>query len=109
MLSDHEQRALDELERCYAAEAREPHRSGRRSNRPPGFRTVVVLGSVSLALVLVDVPAAAVSLALATAMAWLFWRLWSHRTGDGSLPTPRGVPGHGGSVQQYLRWLGGVK
>jgi hypothetical protein len=121
VLSDHEQRALEELERSYAAESSEPVRSGRstrrsprRSTRPPGFRVIVVLACVSVALVYAGVPAAALALALATAMGWLFWRLWAHRTGDGSMPTPRPLgPDRldgplrrpGGSVQRYLTWL----
>ncbi len=122
MLSDHEQRALAELERSCATEAAEPVRTGRpttqsarRSNRPPGFRVIVVLGCVSVALALAGVPAAAVALALATAIGWLSWRLWSHRTDDGSIPAPpvlRADHPHGGSrrrpgesIRQYLKWL----
>ena len=122
MLSDHEQRALEELERCYATEASEPVRSGcptrrspRRANRPPGFRVVLVLTCVSVALVFASVPAAALALALATAIGWWFWRLWSHRTDDGSFPAPPAMSadhGHDGpdrrpgeSIRQYLKWL----
>jgi hypothetical protein len=123
VLSDHEQRALEELERSYATEASEPVRSGRptrrsprRSNRPPGFRVVAVLACVSVALVFASVPAAALALALATAVGWSFWRLWSHRTDDGSFPAPPLLGAdHGhdgpdrrlaGSIRQYLTWLG---
>ncbi len=121
MLSDREQRALEELERAYAAEAPEPVRSGRpakrspcRSNRPSGFRVVVGLACVSVALVYASVPAAALSLALATAIGWLSWRLWAHRTDDGSMPTPPplgadqldgAVRRPGGFIQRYLKWL----
>lgn len=122
MLSDHEQRALEELERCYVTDAQEPVRSGlatrrspRRSNRPPGFRVVLVLACVSVALVFASVPAAALALALATALGWLFWRLWSHRTDDGSIPAPPVIGGDHGdngshrrpgeSIRQYLKWL----
>jgi hypothetical protein len=122
VLSDHEQRALEELERSYATEAAEPVRSGyptrwspRRSNRPPGFRVVVVLGCVSAGLVFAGVPAAALALALATAIGWSFWLLWSHRTDDGSIPAPPlfgAHPGHDGAVRRpgesiwrYLKWL----
>jgi hypothetical protein len=121
VLSDHEQRALEELERCYATEALEPVRSGcatrrstRRSNRPPGFRVVVVLASVSVALVFASVPAAALALALATAIGWSFWLLWPHCS-DGSMPAPplhgadhgRNGPDRrpGASLRQYLKWL----
>jgi hypothetical protein len=122
VLSDHEQRALEELERSYAAEAPEPVRSGRatrrsprRSNRPPGLRVILLLASVSVVLVFASVPEAALALALATAIGWLFWRLWSHRTDDGSLPVPPVMGadhGHdesdrrpGQSIRQYLKWL----
>jgi hypothetical protein len=122
VLSDHEQRALEELERRYAAEAAEPVRSRRattrpprRSNRPPGFRVVLLLGCASVALVFASVPAAALALTLATAIGWSFWRLWSHRTDDGSMPAPPGTGadhGHDGavrrpgeSIRQYLKWL----
>ena len=122
MLSDHEQRALEELERSYATDGAEPVRSGRptrrsprRSNRPPGFRVVVVLTCVSVALVFASVPAAALALALATAIGWSLWLLWSHRTDDGSMPAPpllgayHGPDGAvrrpGESIRQYLKWL----
>jgi hypothetical protein len=120
MLSDHEQRALEELERHYAVEGSEPARPGRptgravrRSKRPPGFRVVLVLAGVSVALVLAGVPAAALAVALATAIGWSSWRLWSHRTDDGSLPVPpvtsagqeRPDRRPGESIRQYLKWL----
>jgi hypothetical protein len=118
VLSDHEQRAVEELERRYEAEAREPvasRRSASRSNRPPGFRVILVLACVSVALVFASVPAAALALALATAIGWLFWRLWSHRMDDGSIPAPPVIGadhGHNGSnrrpgesIRQYLKWL----
>ena len=121
MLSDREQRALEEIERCYAIGARDPvpgrratRRSARRSDRPPGRRSLLVLASVSVALLFVGVPAAAVALALATAIGWLFWRLWSHRRDDGRIPAPPviGDPGRQGpgrrpgeSIRGYLRWL----
>ncbi len=122
MLSDHEQRALEELERCYVIEAREPDRSGgatrrsaRRSNRPPGSRVVLVPACVSVALILAGVPAAGLAVALATAIGWLFWRLWSHRTNDGSVPAPPSMADRHGrngshhrpgeSIRQYLTWL----
>jgi hypothetical protein len=121
VLSDHEQRALEELERCFETEAVEPVRSGRprrrsprRSNRPPGFRVLVFLGCVSVALVYASVPVAALAVALATASGWLFWRLCSHRTGDGRIPTPPTWSAHGlhgpdrrpgESIRRYLTWL----
>ncbi len=121
MLSDREQRALEEIERCLVTEAQElvppgraTRRHARRPNRPPGFRVVLVLGCLSVALVFASVPVAALALALATAIGWSFWRLCSYpkdvdiavrdwisgRTGQlssGSRP--------GASIRQYLKWL----
>jgi hypothetical protein len=121
MLSDHEQRAFEDLERSYATEVSEPVRAGRatrrsprRSNRPPGYRVVVVLACVSVALVFAGVPTGALALALATAIGWSFWRLLSHRTGDGSFPVPprtdderhdRADRRPGESIRRYLTWL----
>ena len=122
MLSDHEQRALEELERRYASEASEPVRSGRatrqsprRSKRPPGFRVVLFLASVSVALVFTSVPEAALAVALATVIGWSFWLLWSHRTDDGSIPAPPAMGADDGSngadrrlgesIRRYLMWL----
>jgi Flp pilus assembly protein TadB len=120
--SDHEQRALENLERCYVMEAQEPdrprlatRRSSRRPNRPPGYRVVLVLACVSVAVVFASVPAAGLALALATAIGWLFWRLWSHRTDNGSISAPPLIGGRHGqnssdrrpgeSIRQYLKWL----
>jgi hypothetical protein len=122
VLSDHEQRALEELERCYVTDAQEPVHSRRatrssasRPDRPPGFRVILFLACVSVALVFAGVPAAALALALATALGWLFWRLWSHRADDGSIPAPPVIGAdheHNGSdrrpgqlIRQYLTWL----
>ena len=106
MLSDHEQRALEELERRYAIDAQEPTRSRAtgRSSRTPGCRTVLLLTLVSIGLLFADVPTAGLAVALATAIGWVFWRLWAHRSNDGSMPTPPPAGG-GTSVGRYLRWL----
>ena len=122
MLNDREQRALEDLERCYEADAQEPDRPGRairrssrRPNRLPGFRVVLFLACVSVALVFASVPTAGLALALATAIGWLFWRLWSHRTDDVSMSVPPLIRGRNGqnssdyrpgeSIRQYLKWL----
>ena len=122
MLNDDEQRALEELERCFVTEAQEAlpsgrttRRSSRRSNRPPGLRVVLVLACVSVALIFASVPTAGLALALATAIGWLFWRLWSHRGNDGSMSAPPWIGGRQGqkgldrrpgeSIRQYLKWL----
>jgi hypothetical protein len=122
VLSDHEQRALEELERCYLTEAQKPfpsgratRRSARRSNRPPGCWVVLVLGCLSVALIFAGVSAAGLAVALATTIGWVFWRLWSHRTADGSIPTLPMIGDRdlksgsdrrpGESIRQYLKWL----
>ncbi len=115
MLSENEQRALDELERRYAMEADEPVRPDRAARRPPrrpGHRVVLVGTTVSAVLIVVGVPAAALALALATAIGALFMHLWSHRTDDRLLPALLGIHGQEGadrlpgeSIRQYLRWL----
>ncbi|WP_369134010.1 hypothetical protein [Modestobacter sp. I12A-02662] len=91
MLSDHEQRAIEELERCFATEAQEPVRSGpltrrpvRRATCPPGLR--VVLACVAAAVLFAAVPEAALALALAAAIGWSSWRLWPYLADGGSVP-----------------------
>ena len=118
MLSDHEQRALEELERWYGFEAPEPirsRRSTRRSSRPPGSRTVSVMAFVCLALLFANVPTAGLALGFATTLGWTFWRLWAHRTDDESIPVPPRLGGRrgrddsdrppGDSLRRYLTWL----
>jgi Protein of unknown function (DUF3040) len=126
VLSDHEQRALEELERCYVTEAQEPvrdggatRRSARRSTRPPGCRVLVVLACASVALLVTGAPAAAFSLLLATAIGWSSWRLWSSLRGGWSSPwqavlgpydAPRGaVRRLGRSIRRYRAWLAEVE
>ena len=111
MLSDHERRVLEQLERWYAIDAPEParsrratRRSARRSSRLPGCRTVLLLTVVSVGLLFANVPVAGLAVALATAIGWVFWRLWAHRRTDGSMPAPPAAVG-GTSISRYLRWL----
>ncbi len=122
MLSDHERRVLEELERGLETGPRgtgasrvEARRSPGRTVRPPGTWPVVLLGCVSVTLLFLGVAAAALALATATAIGWLYWRLWSlERHGDpttGSAMT--GIadrrsgrePRLGESIRRYLRWL----
>ena len=118
MLSDHEQRALEELERCYVMEASEPgypRRTSSRSDHPPGFRVLVASAGISVALLLTGVPAAAASVVLATAIGGWYWRIWSSvRAGEGirwwGVPgvgdaPPRGGRRVGESIRRYLAWL----
>ena len=103
MLSDHEQRALEELERRYEDEAPQPIPS-RPASRPPGRYALAVLGGISaVLLVLLVLGAAVAALALATAGAigWLSWSLWTH--GAHGVDAAARRPGE--SVRRYLRWL----
>lgn len=103
MLSDHEQRVLDELERQVAAEAHGPGPSGPPSRRTPhGPRStprsfVVVAGGICALLVIVGVATAALALAAATALGWSLWRYWPELRDDGAttpVPRPGGEPPH---------------
>jgi hypothetical protein len=118
VLNDHEQRVLEDLERCYVLPAEEPVRPGRaigrspgRSNPPPGPRVILACASVALVLVSIFAPTAGLALTLATAIGWLFWRVWSHREDD-VLCAPLSIRGQNGSnrrpcesIRRYLRWL----
>jgi hypothetical protein len=118
VLSDHEQRALEEIERRYATETREPvapKRSVRGTSRPPGIRVAAVLGCASAVLLLAGAAAAALAVATATAIGWLFWHFWVHRADGGAVAASLLLgAGHGRSgsgrrpgtsIQEYLRWL----
>jgi Protein of unknown function (DUF3040) len=84
VLSDREQRVLDELERCYlagpaaarpSAAPSRPRR--RRSGRQP--LTLVVIassGPLCLFLLLSGAAVGAAAIAAATALGWLLWRYW---------------------------------
>jgi hypothetical protein len=105
VLSEHEQRMLEELERRFATEAREPDRPGaaRRDYSPPGG-AAALLGGVCLLLLLVGVPVAALAIALATALGWLLWCLVAvRRSGGHRRDAAEGRPGD--SIRRYLRWL----
>ncbi len=100
MLSDHELRALEELERRYEDEAPRPIRS-RPTSRPPGRRALAVLGCISVVLLVLGAAVAALALATAGAIGWLFCYLWTHGMHGGDVAARR--PGQ--SVRRYLRWL----
>lgn len=122
MLSDREQRVLEELERCFALEQPGPAPSGRTWRRrvrrrwsPLGSVLAMGLLCASVALMGAGVPVAGLSLALATGMCWWFWRVWVHRADIGVVTSsllcgvgrgsrgPRTPPAD--SVRRYLRWL----
>ena len=122
MLSDHEQRALEALERGFAAgpsvavpPGHGPGRGRAGASAGPGLLVVTVLGCVSIVLLVTGVAAAALAIAAATAIGWLYWRVWVHRADGGSRAAslmfgaghgqsgPRRRPGE--SIRLYLRWL----
>ncbi|HEX2075110.1 MAG TPA: DUF3040 domain-containing protein [Geodermatophilus sp.] len=86
MLSDHERRVLDELERSYAADSHEPPewrgahgpRSRRDRSRSVVRAAAVVLGSGSALLLVAGAASAALALATATGLGWLLWHSWPH-------------------------------
>jgi hypothetical protein len=108
VLSDHEQRVLEELERSLAAG---PAPDARRS----GLVLLAAPGCVSVGLLLAGVPAAALAIAAATAIGWLFWWSWArHRAGGDSAASvlQGGGPGRSGrprrlreSTSRFRRWL----
>lgn len=111
MLSDHEQRVLDELERDLATGGPRPGRRRSGSPWPPGrVRRVLgvgllaVLGSAVVFLLFSGVVVAALALAAATALGWLFGRLCFRHVRGAPTSAPPGseVPT---SVRNFLRWL----
>jgi hypothetical protein len=111
VLSDYEQRVLEEIERCYEAESRGTVASsppGRRRSRPPGIPGLTVLGCGSVLLMILGAAVAALALATAGAIVWVCWWLWVLRAhGDvaGASLLPRAGQGGRGSIRGYLRWL----
>ncbi len=98
MLSDHERRAWDDIERELAGEgpdpgraqvARRPRRRG--GGRRPVARGVLVLVCCTVLVLPVIGAAAALALAAAAALGWLLWRWWPQLRDDGvvtALPPP---------------------
>ena len=125
MLSDHEQRALEQLERSFTTgpsaavpPGQPPGRNAARTSAPPGLLVLVALGYFSVVLLVTGVAAAAHAIATATAIGWVFWRVWAHRADGGGLAAvlllgagagqsgpsgPRRRPGE--SIRQFRRWL----
>jgi hypothetical protein len=108
VLSDHEQRALEELERSFGLESRETAAST-PSSRPPGRRSLAVLECPAVVLLFLGAVVAALALASAAGIGWLSWRLWAHGRFAGA-PGEWGTGGRsarraGESVRRFLRWL----
>jgi hypothetical protein len=71
MLSEHEQRVWDEIERTYRAE------TGRRGRRGSGAELPApIIGGAwgAVLLTVFGVPAAGAAIAAVTALMWLLWR-----------------------------------
>jgi hypothetical protein len=96
VLSSHEQRIWDDIERFYAAEAEEPvlaaphptHRRRREGRGVDDLPAAVVAGVwATILLILIGAVVAGAAVGAATALGWLLWRLW---------PLLRGRPGERG-------------
>ena len=116
MLSDHEQRVLEELEGNLSTgpySAAEPPVG--RPGLAPGVLALATLGCLGVVLLMTGVAVAAFALATATAIGWLFWRMWAHRADGSRIAAPLLLgAGHGrsgprrrpgASIRRYLRWL----
>jgi hypothetical protein len=84
MLSDHEQRVWDDVERFWAEEAVEPPRPvplDGAAPRDPGDPPALVVAGVwsAILLIIFGVPAAGLSIGAATALGWALWRYWPQR------------------------------
>ena len=84
VLSEHEQRVWDDVERFWAEEAEEPPRPARLSRRrtpgdPADLPVLVVAGAWGvILLVLFGALAAGLAIGVATALGWALWRYWPH-------------------------------
>ncbi len=94
MLSDHEQRLWDDIERFYAAEAEELDRAGvqglRRRKQDAGewedIPAPVVAGIwITIMLIIFGAPAGGLAVAAATALGWWVWRYWRLLEGEGGM------------------------
>jgi hypothetical protein len=96
VLSDHEQRVWDEIERELTAEGRGPggaegagRRHRRRDGHHPAVRAVLVaVGSIAVLLLISGAVSAALALAAATALGWLLWRCWPQLRDDAAVTLP---------------------
>jgi Protein of unknown function (DUF3040) len=117
VLSDHERRVLDELERSLAGDVAAPedpggpgtaHRSPRRwSGRSPADRALEAVGCSAGLLLVAGAAVAALAIAAAGALSWSLWRYWPVLRDDGVVPTPRWTAKVGSSAV-VSRWLRGA-
>ena len=89
MLSEGEQRALEDLERSLAdgdeiPPVRRPPRWWASIRNWP-WAAAVVIGSISVALMIEGAASGGLALAVAGALAWLLWRYWPQLREQGDL------------------------
>jgi hypothetical protein len=80
VLSEHEQRVWDDVERFWAEEAEEPPRPAPLSPRDPADLPALVVAGAwgAILLVLFGALAAGLAVGAATALGWALWRYWPH-------------------------------
>jgi hypothetical protein len=99
VLSDHERRVLDELERSLAGDGTEPeepdgpgvppHAPRRWSGRSLADRALEVVGCCAGLLLVAGAAVAALAIAAAGSISWSLWRYWPVLRDDGVVPVPR--------------------
>jgi hypothetical protein len=98
LLSDHERRVLDELERHYATEAPDPQLPGHRRRT---LRALVITACLSVvALVGTGAALAGSAIALAAGLAWLLLHFWRQLTDAAAGPSDVDVA-HAESGEQH--------
>lgn len=98
MLSDHEQRVLDELERHYTTVSPAPNRPSRTGRTVWVLVTTACLGVV--ALVSAGAALAGSAIALAAGLAWLLWHYWPQLV-DAATGTSEAEVAHAESGERY--------
>jgi Protein of unknown function (DUF3040) len=85
VLSDHEQRVWDDIERFWAEDAEEPSQPRRptpeQPNRPPRDPAdhpawAVTAAWLPILLVVFGAPVAGLGVGAATVLGWVLWRCW---------------------------------
>lgn len=109
MLSEHEQKMLDDIERLWAVEAEEPVRvrtyvALQRTPDPAGLEDMPAAAAagvwIMVMLVLFGAASAGLAVGGATALGWLLWRSWPQLASTGTAAAPRlgGQVGNEGEV-----------